>query len=165
MIEVALAAGFGSVRRFNETFQQLHGRPPKTLRRTGVADESAGTAGAIAVKLGYRPPYDWEAMASFLRARAIPGIEAVSSGRYVRTIAFGNARGVLIVEPTENNCLKAIVRSANLRDLPAIIARVRRVFDLAADPVTIAAHLSQDPLLAPLVRRCWDTGRPAPRGS
>jgi AraC family transcriptional regulator of adaptative response / DNA-3-methyladenine glycosylase II len=88
---------------------------------------------------------------SFLRLRAIPGIETVSNNRYARTIAIGGEPGVLIVEPAERNCLKAIVRTRDLRSLPAIIARVRRVFDLAADPVTIGAHLSQDPVLAPLV--------------
>src|SRR5438270_1758578 len=151
MTEVALAAGFRSVRRFNEIFQQLYRRPPKALRRTGVAEEPVGPTGAVAVKLGYRLPYDWEIMLSFLRARAIPGIEAVSSSLYARTIAIGDVRGVLVVEPAEANCLKATVRFANLRNLPAIIARVRRVFDLAADPVAIGAHLSQDPLLAPLI--------------
>jgi AraC family transcriptional regulator of adaptative response / DNA-3-methyladenine glycosylase II len=151
MTEVAAAAGFGSIRRFNETFQQLFRRPPNALRRTGVAEESAETTGAIRVRLGYRLPYDWDAILRFLRARAIPGIEAVSSNRYARTIAIGGEHGVLIVEPADRNCLKAIVRFPNLRALPAIIARVRRVFDLAADPVAIGAHLSQDPALAPLV--------------
>jgi len=151
MTEVALAAGFSSIRRFNETFRQLYKRPPKALRQTGSVEESAVTAGSVAVKIGYRPPYDWDAMVSFLRARAIPGIEAVSSSRYARTIAFGDTRGFIVVEPAEENCLKATVRFANLRNLPAIIARVRRVFDLAADPVAIGAHLSQDPLLSPLV--------------
>jgi AraC family transcriptional regulator, regulatory protein of adaptative response / DNA-3-methyladenine glycosylase II len=88
---------------------------------------------------------------SFLRARAIPGIEVVSNGRYVRTIAIGDERGALVVEPAAANCLKATLRFPNLRSLPAIIARVRRVFDLAADPLTIGAHLGQDPMLAPLV--------------
>ncbi len=151
MTEVAAAAGFGSIRRFNETFQQLYRRPPKTLRRTGVPDEPVGTTGAVTVKLGYRPPYDWDGILAFLRARAIPGIELVSSDRYARTIAIGDARGVLVVEPAEKNCLKATVRLANLKALPTIIARVRRVFDLAADPVAIGAHLSQDPALAPHV--------------
>ena len=107
MIEIALAAGFGSIRRFNETFQRLYGRPPQSLRRTGVMEESAGTAGAVAIKLGYKPPYDWEGMVSFLSVRAIPGIEVVSNTHYARTIAIGDARGFLIVEPAEDNCLKA----------------------------------------------------------
>lgn len=151
MTEVALAAGFGSVRRFNETFRRLYRRPPRALRRTGAADQSAAATGAIAVNLGYRPPYDWDAILAFLRARAIPGIEAVSSGRYARTIAIGGEPGVLVVEPAHANLLRATVCTPNLGSLPAIIARVRRVFDLAADPRAIGADLSQDPMLAPLV--------------
>jgi AraC family transcriptional regulator, regulatory protein of adaptative response / DNA-3-methyladenine glycosylase II len=147
MTEVALAAGFGSIRRFNETFQQLYQRPPKALRRTRAIEEP----GAVAVRLGYRPPYDWNAIIAFLRARAIPGVEAVSDQRYARTIAIGGVPGILVVEPAEENCLKATVRIANLQQLPTIVARVRRVFDLAADTVTIGTHLSQDPVLAPLV--------------
>jgi AraC family transcriptional regulator of adaptative response / DNA-3-methyladenine glycosylase II len=88
---------------------------------------------------------------AFLRTRAILGIEAVSSRCYARTIAIGDQRGLLLVEPAGENCLKATVRLANIKILPAIIARVRRVFDLAADPVAIGAHLSQDPVMAPLV--------------
>jgi AraC family transcriptional regulator of adaptative response / DNA-3-methyladenine glycosylase II len=148
MTEIAAAAGFGSVRRFNETFQQLYQRPPKALRRAGMPDQTTATTGAVTVKLGYRPPYDWAAIVAFLRARAIPGIECVSLTRYARTIAIGNDRGILIVEPAANNCLRATVRLADLKALPTIIARVRRVFDLAADPVAIGAHLSQDPFLA-----------------
>jgi AraC family transcriptional regulator of adaptative response / DNA-3-methyladenine glycosylase II len=151
MTEVAAAAGFGSIRRFNETFQHLFGRPPSTLRRVGVTDQVVAITGAVTVKLGYRAPYDWDAILAFLRARAIPGVEMVTDDRYARSIAIGDQRGVLIVEPGERNCLRAIVRIGNLRTLPAIIARVRRVFDLAADPVAIGAHLSQDPVLAPLV--------------
>src|SRR5207344_681322 len=72
MGEVALASGFGSVRRFNETFQQLFGRPPGALRRS-KAEEASAAAGGITVKLPYKPPYDWGAMIGFLAARAIPG--------------------------------------------------------------------------------------------
>ena len=151
MTEVAAAAGFGSIRRFNETFQRLFKRPPKALRRTGMIDESVDATGAVVVKLGYRPPYDWEAILSFVHARAIPGIEAVKHNRYVRSIALGDQRGLLIVEPGEKNCLRATVRFPNLRNLPAIIARVRRVFDLAADPSAIGAHLGRDPVLRPLI--------------
>lgn len=151
MAEVSAAAGFGSIRRFNEIFQRLYKRPPKALRRSGIVDETADTTSAVMVKLGYRAPYDWGAMLSFLRARAIPGVEAVTPDRYSRTIAIGDQHGVLVVEAAAKNCLKATVRFPNLKNLPAIIARVRRVFDLAADPVAIGVHLSQDPVLEPLV--------------
>ena len=103
MTEVALAAGFGSVRRFNEIFQQLYRRPPGALRRKGVAEAPVGTTDSVAVRLGYRPPYDWSAILAFLRARAIPGIEVVSSDRYARTIAIGGEHGVVVVEPAEGN--------------------------------------------------------------
>jgi AraC family transcriptional regulator of adaptative response / DNA-3-methyladenine glycosylase II len=151
MTEVALAAGFGSVRRFNETFQQLFGRPPASLRRSHAPEELIGAMGAIKLNLAYRPPFDWDAVLSFLRARAIPGVEAISDGRYMRTIGIGGASGVLVVEPETRNRLTATIRFPNLRALPTIIARVRRVFDLAADPVAIGDHLSLDPVLAPLV--------------
>ena len=151
MAEVAAASGFGSIRRFNETFRQLYKRPPTALRRSGIVEQSAGVHGAVAVRLGYRAPYDWDAILAFLRTRAIPGVEIVTGDRYARTIAFGAGHGLLIVEPADGCCLKATVRFPELRHLPAIVARVRRVFDLAADPVTIGAHLGEDPVLAPLI--------------
>lgn len=151
MTEVAAASGFGSIRRFNETFQQLFRRPPRALRQTALTDEPMAASGAVAVKLGYRPPYDWASILSFLAARAIPGVEAVRDNCYARTIAIGDTRGLLVVDPAAGNCLRATIRFANLKSLPQIIARVRRVFDLAADPVAIGAHLSCDPVLAPLV--------------
>src|SRR5439155_5526193 len=90
MGELALAAGFGSVRRFNETFQQLFGRPPASLRR-GKGGE-AGAGEAVTLTLAYRPPYDWAGMTRFLAARAIPGVEVVTPRRYARTIALGEDR-------------------------------------------------------------------------
>ena len=150
MADVALAAGFGSIRRFNETFQQMYKRPPTALRRGGDA-APAVARGAVTVKLGYRPPYDWDGIIGFLRARAIPGVETVLPQCYARTIAIGTGRGVITVEPADACCLKVTVAFPELRHLPAIIARVRRVFDLAADPVAIGAHLADDPVLALLV--------------
>jgi AraC family transcriptional regulator of adaptative response / DNA-3-methyladenine glycosylase II len=151
MTQVALAAGFGSVRRFNETFQSLYQRPPARLRRSGAAAQSAGNADAIRLRLAYRPPYDWDAILAFLRTRAIPGVESVQPGRYARTIAVNGVSGVVMIEPGCGAHLLATVQCANVKILPVIIARVRRVFDLAADPVAIGAHLSLDPKLAPLV--------------
>lgn len=150
MGEVALASGFGSVRRFNESFQQLFGRPPGELRRSRQADTPA--ADGIVVRLPYRPPYDWEAIIAFLAARAIPGVERVEPRRYARTLEVDGARGVVIVTPRNgDDALTAEIRFPKLTALPAVIARVRRVFDLTADPCLIGDHLSQDPALAPLV--------------
>ena len=150
MAQVALASGFNSVRRFNETFLQLFGRPPATLRRT--RDHSRREAGTLSVRLAYRPPYDWDAMLSFLAARAIPAVEFVSGNGYRRTIAIGAHRGVIGVTPADKNRVDVKIRFPDMAALPQIIARVRRVFDLAADPDTIGAHLSLDPVLAPLVK-------------
>jgi AraC family transcriptional regulator, regulatory protein of adaptative response / DNA-3-methyladenine glycosylase II len=149
MAEVALAAGFNSLRRFNETFLQLFGRSPATLRC--VHDSARREAGALSVRLAYRPPYDWDAMLAFLAARAIPDVELVSGNIYRRTIAVGENCGVISVAPSDKNRIDVSVRFANMAALPSIIARVRRVFDLAADPDTIGEHLSLDPALAPLV--------------
>jgi AraC family transcriptional regulator of adaptative response / DNA-3-methyladenine glycosylase II len=149
MAEVALASGFNSVRRFNETFRDLFGRPPAELRRG--RGKTAHEAGALSVRLPYRPPYDWDAMLSFLSARAIPGVEIVTGDTYRRSIAIGVNRGVISVTPAAKNRIDVQVRFPDMAALPQIIARVRRVFDLAADPDTIGAHLALDPVLAPLV--------------
>ena len=153
MAEVALASGFGSIRRFNEIFQRLFGRSPGTLRRASAADISSGAKGELIILLRYRPPYDWPAMAAFLKARAIPGVEVVSTDRYARTIAIEGMYGVVAVEPAAGHALRVAVRFSRLSALPTIIARLRRVFDLAADPQAINAQLADDPILAPLVAR------------
>jgi AraC family transcriptional regulator, regulatory protein of adaptative response / DNA-3-methyladenine glycosylase II len=151
MSEIAFASGFGSVRRFNETFLALFGRPPSELRRVGGPDCPAGPQGEIVLLLRYHPPYDWAAMLEFLRRRAIAGIECLGTDRYARTVELDGAHGTVTVERGAGNALRATVRFPKLSALPAIIARVRRVFDLAADPVPIAEHLAKDPALAPLV--------------
>jgi AraC family transcriptional regulator of adaptative response / DNA-3-methyladenine glycosylase II len=151
MAEVALAAGFGSVRRFNETFQTLYRRPPGHLRRSRKSEISAAAAGELMLRLPYRAPYDWNAILSFLETRAIPGVESVRDGTYARTVHLDGACGVIFVEPGDGAFLHATVRFPRLASLPAIIARVRRVFDLAADPSVIGAHLAEDDMFAPLV--------------
>jgi AraC family transcriptional regulator of adaptative response / DNA-3-methyladenine glycosylase II len=151
MAQVALASGFGSIRRFNETFQALFGRPPSALRRDAGGAVAAPAAGEVSLRLPYRPPYDWPAMLAFLAARAVPGMEVVETGVYARVIELGGEVGSVRVSPGAGNALIAQVRFPRLSALPAIIARVRRVFDLAADPEAIGAHLSKDATLAPLI--------------
>jgi AraC family transcriptional regulator of adaptative response / DNA-3-methyladenine glycosylase II len=156
MGEIALAAGFGSVRRFNETFQQLFKRPPSALRRKAVVALPEGSVAAtgVTVRLRYRPPYDWPAMLTFLRGRAIDGVERLDGERYVRSVAHDGAVGTVeIVHLPERDSLGATIRFPSVRALPAIIARVRRVFDLGADVTGIGAHLAKDRLLAPLVAK------------
>ncbi len=148
--EIAHASGFGSVRRFNETFADLFARPPGALRREGRGAGASGSA--VTLSLGYRPPYDWDAILAFLIPRAIPGVETVQGGVYRRTISIGGIAGWISVahEPARHR-LRASLHLPRLEALPAVVARLRRVFDLAADPTVIATALSADLHLAPLV--------------
>jgi len=148
--EVALAAGFGSVRRFNETFRALFRRPPSALRRQLPEDAPAETG--VTLRLRYRPPYDWPAMLAHLKARAVGGVEHVADGIYRRSIGLDGALGSIVVAHLpECSSIAVTIRFPSIRALPAIVARARRVFDVGADIETIGAHLSRDPLLAPLV--------------
>jgi AraC family transcriptional regulator, regulatory protein of adaptative response / DNA-3-methyladenine glycosylase II len=151
MTEVALASGFGSVRRFNEVFRKLFGRPPGALRRKASAATPTPVAG-VTLRLRYRPPYDWNAMLAHLCARAIPGVEVVEGDTYLRTVEIDGATGSVEVrhEPGRQS-LQVSIYFPIVRALPAIVARIRRLFDLGADIETIDAHLSRDPLLARLV--------------
>jgi AraC family transcriptional regulator, regulatory protein of adaptative response / DNA-3-methyladenine glycosylase II len=101
MTEIAMAAGFGSLRRFNETFLALFRRPPTALRRAVGADVTAGVQGEVSLLLRYRPPYDWPAMLGFLRVRAIAGVESVEGGVYRRTIGLDGLQGTVAVRPTD----------------------------------------------------------------
>jgi AraC family transcriptional regulator of adaptative response / DNA-3-methyladenine glycosylase II len=151
MTEVAMAAGFGSLRRFNETFRDLFHRPPSALRRKTSAREEEKD---VFLKLRYRPPYDWESMLGFLRARAIPGVEVVEDKRYLRTVEADGALGSIeVTHLPDRYSLGAKIRFPDVRSLPSIVARVRRLFDLGADIETIDDHLSGDPVLAPLVAK------------
>lgn len=149
MAQVALAAGFGSLRRFNDTFLKLYGRPPRTMRRVRGA---GAPASAITLTLPFKPPYDWAGIIAFLGARAIRGVESVQPDCYARSIRLGHAQGTIAVRMAEHqNALVATIRFPVVTALPAIVARIRRIFDLGADPVVIGAHLAEDPVMAPLV--------------
>ena len=153
MVAVAAASGFGSVRRFNATFHALYGRSPSALR--SVADDEGPTqrpVAAITLKLSYAPPYDWDAMIAFLAGRAIAGVEIVEPDRYRRTICLDDTCGTIEVAPLANrDALAATIRFPNVRALPSIIARIRRIFDLGADVGAITAQLAKDSSLAPLL--------------
>jgi AraC family transcriptional regulator of adaptative response / DNA-3-methyladenine glycosylase II len=145
MADVAQASGFGSVRRFNDAFVRLYRRSPRELRiRKRVAPS------AVTLRLGYRAPYDWDAMLSFLAARAIDGVELVEKGRYFRTLSSDGSAGSVEVAPGRD-CLRATIRVSQVRALLSIVARLRRLFDLDADVEAIGAHLKSDAGLAPLV--------------
>ncbi|HEY4126086.1 MAG TPA: AlkA N-terminal domain-containing protein [Rhizomicrobium sp.] len=147
MVDVALASGFGSVRRFNDTFQKLYKRPPSELRRRQARDP------AIMITLSYVPPYDWGAMMDFFAARAIEGIEVVEPDRYRRTIAIDGEQGTISVSPVVGkNALAATIAFPNVKALPTIVSRIRRMFDVGADIRAINAHLKKDPRLADAIR-------------
>lgn len=152
MAEVALASGFGSVRRFNETFRALFGRPPSALRRKSGPDNSAHDG--VALRLDYLPPYDWPGMLDALAGRAAPRTEWIEDGVWHRRIELDGKRGtVAVAHLPERNSVMVTIRFPSVKALPAIVARVRRVFDLGADIATIGSHLARDPRLAPLIRK------------
>jgi AraC family transcriptional regulator of adaptative response / DNA-3-methyladenine glycosylase II len=145
MAAVALASGFGSVRRFNETFQALYGRAPSALRRRAERPHGDG----VRLGLTYRPPYDWDAMLATLKARG----DRVEGGIWSRDLlrAVDGAEGRVAASPGKAGRLDVRVEADDLKSLPGVLARVRRVFDLSADPEAIARDLSADAVLRPLV--------------
>jgi AraC family transcriptional regulator of adaptative response / DNA-3-methyladenine glycosylase II len=151
MTEVALASGFSSLRRFNETFKDMYGRPPSELRRPRARTASRADSG-IELLLPYRAPYDFPLILAFLRARTIPGVELVSAHSYARVIEHDGMVGWLDVSDCpERSSLRVTVRLGRVVTLPAIIARIRQMFDLAADPHVIGQVLGRDPILGPLL--------------
>jgi AraC family transcriptional regulator of adaptative response / DNA-3-methyladenine glycosylase II len=163
MIEVAYASGYGSVRRFNEAFQLMFGRPPAALRRRPIG--AAAPAGVLSLQLSFAPPYDWMAMMDRLARRAIAGVECVEPNAYRRTIDVDGAKGAIHVARVDDGRLRVDLRVSKLDALPQIITRIRELFDLAADPLVLAEQLAGDPALSSLVTAkpglripgCWDT--------
>ncbi|HWG79951.1 MAG TPA: AlkA N-terminal domain-containing protein [Stellaceae bacterium] len=108
----------------------------------------------MTLRLRYRPPYDWDAMLAHLAARTVAGIEHVEDGIYYRSVGNDGGQGsIAVAHLPEPDSIAVTIRFPSIRALPAIVQRTRRVFDLGADIETIGAHLSRDPLLAPLVAR------------
>lgn len=153
MSRVALRSGFRTVRRFNDSIRRLYGRPPTALRRLPPLEWPA-RQDAYVLRLPYRPPFDWDSLLAFLAARAIPGVEEVVSGAYRRCFSQDGRHGILEVRNDRGlQVLEVHVRSAEPASLLPIATRLRSLFDLGADTVTIAEHLGSDPLLKPLVKR------------
>jgi AraC family transcriptional regulator of adaptative response / DNA-3-methyladenine glycosylase II len=141
--EIALASGFASVRRFNALFKARYRMSPGRLR-----DARGGRAlpSTLAFELPFRPPYDWNAMLGFLGDRAIDGVEAVTRDTYARTVSIRH-RGSLHVGRVEvqrapkRTALRVSVSPSLARAIPAVLSRVKHVFDLACDPIVVAAAL------------------------
>lgn len=149
MAEIAIASGFGSTRRFNDAFRNTYGRTPRELRRRGVdVKPSAG----LTVQLPYRAPFDLKNLLGFFSVRAIPGVESVLDGRYLRSIAIDGEHGVIDLREAGGQILLT-VHGAGTRSLLPIIQRVRGIFDLDASPDDVGRVLSRDKFLKPLLKQ------------
>jgi AraC family transcriptional regulator of adaptative response / DNA-3-methyladenine glycosylase II len=162
--DVALAAGFGSLRRFNTTFRDAYRMAPRDLRKRPSAARAEGEG--LVLRLGYRPPYDFDAILSFMRGRAMPGIEHVDDASYARAVLADESEGggadgsrdkagtawLRVSEwPGGDHALRLELHGVAPSRLIGIVNRVRRMFDLDADPQAIDAVLSRSQRLAPIL--------------
>lgn len=138
VLEVAMAAGFGSLRRFNDLFKKQYKLSPTALRKGNSEGEKQNDS--ITLALGYRPPYHWEDMLNFFAGRAIIGVEVVKNSEYMRTVHLKNTKGkdvygwVRVGHIPKKNALSVTVSGTLLTVLPQVLARVRQLFDLSCDP-------------------------------
>lgn len=155
MSEVAFASGFSSLRRFNDAFSRRYGMPPTRFRK--AAEDLGGTAipaDTLTLQLTYRPPFDWAGILRFLGARAMTGVECVTDDTYLRAVSLGAREGWIRVRHVAERRTLAVELTRSLTPaLPALLGRLRHLFDLNARPDVIAAHLVQDPILAESVER------------
>lgn len=153
--EVAFASGFASVRRFNGAFNGRYGIPPTQFRKATPDARSAATSSdTFRLQLVYRPPFEWREMLTFLGARAMRGVECIDGDTYLRTVRLGAHSGWIRVAhvPARRALVVELVHSLT-PVLPALLGRLRHLFDLSARPDVIAAHLSRDALLADSLER------------
>ncbi|MDQ6738216.1 MAG: helix-turn-helix domain-containing protein [Gemmatimonadota bacterium] len=157
--QVAFASGFSSLRRFNDAFKRRYGMPPTRLRRA-AASGAASSAGVVlpgdtfTLQLSYRDPFDWQALLAFLGARALEGVETVTDNNYSRTVRIGDHVGwVQVTNEAGKRVLHAEITHSLMPVLPALLGRLRNLFDLGARPDIIAAALMTEPKLAGLVSR------------
>ncbi|MET3173423.1 UNVERIFIED_ORG: AraC family transcriptional regulator of adaptative response / DNA-3-methyladenine glycosylase II [Arthrobacter sp. UYCu721] len=150
LADIAFASGFSSVRQFNDTMVEVFAMTPTALRATARHHPSRAAATSLTLSLPYREPFD-PGIFSFLAVRAIPGIEAGTPTSYARTLQLPHADARFSVtydDGAPGRPLTLTIGAVDLRDLPALLSRVRRLFDLDADPVAIDSALSQEPRLA-----------------
>lgn len=151
--DVALIAGYSSVRRFNDAIKQAYQRSPRALRRqhTGAVN---GQCEGIALRMNYRGPFDPSWLMDFFARRAIPGIERVDADCYERTFELeGDSGRVRVSFDTANDHMMAEIRHPHPRALGSTLERVRRMFDLATDSAVVDGHLAADAMLRPVISR------------
>jgi AraC family transcriptional regulator of adaptative response / DNA-3-methyladenine glycosylase II len=148
--EIAFASGFSSLHRFNDAFSSCYRMPPSRLRKETGADSGKKTLPeTFTLQLSYRPPFDWAGIMEFLSARALKGVEWVWEDSYCRTVQLGGHKGwIHIRHVPEKHALMAEFSHALTPVLPALLGRLRNLFDLSARPDVIAERLVQDGILA-----------------
>jgi AraC family transcriptional regulator of adaptative response / DNA-3-methyladenine glycosylase II len=154
LAEIAFAAGFGSVRQFNDTVREVYAAAPSDLRAAARSRtvRAPGEAGAIALRLAYRRPLHVEALFGFLAARAVPGLEVADESSYVRALRLPHGPATVALVPADGH-IAATLRLTDLRDLAPAVARCRRLLDLDADPEAVDETLAGDPALAQAVAK------------
>ncbi|WP_326815300.1 AlkA N-terminal domain-containing protein [Streptomyces sp. NBC_01763] len=161
MAEVAFAAGFSSVRTFNDTVREVFALAPGELRtRAARSVKTSATPGVIALRLPYRAPLNPSNLFGHLAATAVPGVEEWRDGAYRRTLTLPYGHGIVALTPHPDHIACRLFLT-DPRDLPLAISRCRWLLDLDADPVAVDDQLRADPLLAPLIDKA--PGRRVPR--
>jgi AraC family transcriptional regulator, regulatory protein of adaptative response / DNA-3-methyladenine glycosylase II len=150
--KIALYSGFRSIRQFNHAIRAAFGQPPTELRRNNETPRPRRHGGEIVLFASYRPPFNWAELIDYLKRRATPGVELVDASRYRRTIEINGEPGEIEVRQDHAEPrLRVQVKLPNHEHLFQVIERVRRIFDLGADPLQIANHLSHSRRLKPFV--------------
>jgi AraC family transcriptional regulator, regulatory protein of adaptative response / DNA-3-methyladenine glycosylase II len=146
--EIALASGFGSVRRFNALFKERYNLNPRALR--GKVSPDMG----LRCQLDFRPPFAWGHLLTYLRLHGIPGVEMADESHYRRTISIDQHRGWISVSMSKKGTALDVELSPSLAPvIGAVLSRVKHQFDLGADPHAVAAVLQRDEILKDTVRR------------
>ncbi|MEU5523686.1 AlkA N-terminal domain-containing protein [Streptomyces sp. NPDC047860] len=160
MTEIAFAAGFSSVRTFNDTVREVFALSPSDLRARAPRNATRTTPGVLCLRLPFRAPLNPDNLFGHLAATAVPGVEEWRDGAYRRTLRLPYGHGIVALTPHPDHIACRLALS-DPRDLTVAISRCRRLLDLDADPVAVDDHLRTDPVLAPLVDKA--PGRRVPR--
>lgn len=158
--DIAFAAGFASVRAFNETVREVFALTPSELRHRVAGRPVDAARGSLTLRLPYRAPLCPDNLFGHLAATAVPGVEEWRDGAYRRTLRLPQGHGIVALRPAVNH-IDCRLTLSDMRDVAAAITRCRWLLDLDADPVAVDELLRADPLLAPLVDK--DPGRRVPR--